>query len=213
MLCSDLSCSSIDEVLQHTNHYQYSPGALIYGGGSHHKFIYFIRLGMVKLESITHNGENRIVRLLGPGNSIGLELLDDVDFYNHNAVAVDRVDLCTVPIVKVKHLETCNLHLSRRIRGMLQSQLNLADQWIIALGTGTAKQRVAQLILILHQNFTDNNGAFVLLHRDDMAAMISITTETISRTIATFKRNNILFKTDDNLYKCDVSKIEEIARS
>ncbi len=168
---------------------------------------------MVKLEYVAPNGDNRIIRLLGEGSVIGLELLDTAESYYYNAVAIDQVDLCKIPVSTVKHLEVKYPHMSHNIREQLQRQLNLADEWIFSLSTGTAKQRVAHLVRILHENYADNNGAFILLHRDDMAAIISIATETISRMVAKFKRKNILYKSDGHLYKCDISAIEKIAYS
>ena len=64
-------------------------------------------------------------------------------------------------------------------------------------------QCVAHLLLILDEFFADENGAFNLLNRADMAAMTGITVETVSRVIAKFKRKKILYKTKDKLYMCD----------
>jgi len=80
MLCSDVSDSAIKNALKAASQYRYPSNTLIYEAGSPHKYIYFIRLGMVKLEYSAPNGENRIVRLLGPGSSLGLELLDGANF-------------------------------------------------------------------------------------------------------------------------------------
>ena len=115
--------------------------------------------------------------------------------YHHTAIAVNQVDLCKLPVATVKQLETQYPALSNHVRDQLQAQLNLADQWIVALGTGSAKQRAAQLILVMEKHFSDDKGAFLLLSREDMAAMTGIAAETISRTIAEFKRKDILSKT------------------
>jgi CRP-like cAMP-binding protein len=93
----------------------------------------------------------------------------------------------------------------------LQDQLDLADQWIVALGTGSAKQRVAQLILVLHEFYAYKNDAFILLSREDMAAMIGIAIETVSRMIAEFKRQKILYRFKDNYYMCNVAALQEIS--
>ena len=84
--------------------------------------------------------------------------------------------------------------------------------WIVALGAGTAKQRVAQLLLVLDKFFADNNDSFILLSREDMAAMIGIAVETVSRMIAEFKRQKILYKTDEKLYMCNTVELLKIAK-
>ncbi len=94
----------------------------------------------------------------------------------------------------------------------LQKQLDLADQWIVALGTGSARQRVAQLILILSASYADKDGAFNLLSGEDMAAMISTSVETVSRIIAELKRQKIIYKNEEKLYNCDADALRKLSQ-
>lgn len=212
MLFSGLPDSTFDNLLQPIDHFLYAPGTVVYEVNTHKKFIYSIRRGLVKLVHDGHDGVSRIVRLLGPGAVIGIELLDGSESYHHTAITLNQVDLCKIPAATVKQLETRHPQLCGQIRKQIQSQLDLADQWICALGTGSAKQRVAQLLLVLNESYADKDGAFILLNRDDMAAIIGIAFETVSRMIAEFKRQKILYKTTDNLYKCDVDELQKITR-
>ncbi len=212
MLFSGLAETAFDDTLQPINHFLHPPGSVIYDVTTHHKFIYSIRRGMVKLVHISQDGTKRIVRLLGPGAAIGLELLDGADSYHHAAVAMSQVDLCKIPIAAVKQLENKHPELCDKVRDQLQNQLDLADQWIIALGAGTAKQRVAQLLLFMNKSFADKEGAFVLISREDMAAIIGIALETVSRMIAEFKRQKIIYKTAHSLYMCNVDALQQIAK-
>jgi CRP-like cAMP-binding protein len=212
MLFSELPESAFEKMLQPIDHFIYPPGSVLYEAGTHKKFIYSIRRGMVKLEHIAQDGYNRIVRLLGPGAAIGLELLDGANGYHHTAITVNQVDLCKIPLSTIKQLENQHPTLCKHVGQQLQEQLDLADQWIVALGTGTARQRVAQLILVLDEFFTDDNDAFILLNREDMAAMIGIAIETVSRMIAEFKRQKILQRVKDNLYTCNVAALQEISK-
>lgn len=212
MLFSELPENAFNSLLQPIDHFIYPAGSILYEAGKQKKFIYSIRQGMVKLVHIPKDGNKRIVRLLGTGSAIGLELLDGASNYHHTAVAINEVDLCRIPVQTTKQLEDKYPILNHHVREQLQDQLHLADQWIVALGTGVAKQRVAQLLLILNEFFANRDGAFLLLSREDMAAMIGIAIETVSRMIAEFKRLNILYKTKNNLYMCDVAALREVTR-
>lgn len=212
MLFSELPDTAFDHMLQPIDHFIHAPGSVIFDAGTHKKFVYSIRRGLVKLVHTAEDGTNRIVRLLGPGSAVGLELLDGSDAYNHSAIAINQVDLCKIPVATVQQLESEYPKLYEHVVEQLQEQLALADQWIVALGAGTAKQRVAQLLLVLDKFFADNNDSFILLNREDMAAMIGIAVETVSRMIAEFKRQNILYKTDDKLYMCNTVELLKIAK-
>ena len=213
MFFSELPNTAFEHLLSPIDHMQYPAGSTIYEVDSHKKFTYSIRRGMVKLIYTDEDGEYRIVRLMGPGTVIGLELLDGAKGYHHTAVGITDVDLCRIPVATVEQLETEHPALCTRVADQLQEQLNLADQWIIALGSGSAKHRVARLVLMLNEFYADKDGIFILLSREDMAAMIGIATETVSRMIAEFKRLNILNKTSKKHYTCDATALNEIIRN
>jgi len=213
MFFSELPDAAFHNLLQPIDHYIYPPGSVLYETDSEKKFIYSIRRGMVKLVHVAQDGSSRIVRLLGPGAAIGLELLDGAECYHHTAIAVDYVDLCKIPLATTRQLQREYPALCKHVGQQLQEQLNLADQWIVALSTGTAKQRVAQLLLIMDEFFADENDSFILLNREDMAAMIGIAIETVSRMIAEFKRQKVLYRYKDNRFQCNVAALEMITRN
>ncbi len=64
---------------------------------------------------------------------------------------------------------------------------------VTSKGYYSAKQRVARLLLRLVRD--DNNSECLLFSREDMGAMLGITTETASRAIAGFKRKSLLVDT------------------
>ena len=209
MFFSKLPDSAFTQLLQPIDHFQHPPGSVVYQADTRKKFVYSIRRGMVKLVHASKDGTNRIVRLLEPGSTIGLELLDGADSYHHAAVAVTQVDLCKIPVSTVRQLRNKHPALYENVGQQLQKQLNLADQWIVTLGAGTARQRIANLLLILHEYFAEEDGSFTLLSREDMAAMIGTAVETVSRVIAEFKRLKIIYKTKDKFYTCNISALQE----
>ncbi len=211
MLFSELPDSAFHQLLKPIDHFLHPRGSVLYEAGTNKDAIYSIRRGMIKLEHIAQDGSNRIVRLLGNGAAIGLELLDGAEGYHHTAVALNKVDLCKIPVSTIRQLEDKYPLLCMHVSEQLQNQLNIADQWIISLGTGSARQRVAQLVVLLEQFFSEDNGAFILLNREDMAAMTGIAVETVSRMIAEFKRQKILYRFRDNFYKCNVAALQEIS--
>ena len=212
VLFSKLPDSAFEQLLQPIDHFLHLSGSVIYQAGTHKKFVYSIRHGMVKLVHVSKDGTNRIVRLLGPGSAIGLELLDVADVYHHTAVAVTKVDLCRIPVPTMMQLKSNHPILCQQIAKQLQEQLDLADQWIVTLGGGTARQRVAHLLLILDEFFANEDGSFILLNREDMAAMTAVVVETVSRVIAEFKRQKILYKTKGKLYMCNVAALQKFTQ-
>jgi len=210
MLFSELPDTAFEHMLHPIDHFIFSPGSLLHEAGRHGESIFSIRRGLVKLINVAPAGVQRIVRLLGPGSSVGLELLDGGEGYRHSVVAVNQVDACRIPVATVKQLQAEYPVLHNQVRERLQEQLDRADAWIVSMGTGPAKERVANLLLMLGEVSGDANGDIEMLGCEDMAAIVGTSTETVSRIIAELKRRRLVYKVAVHLYRLDTEALRVI---
>jgi len=183
-------------------------GEKIYGTGDTASYMYTIRSGLVKLVHYLPDGTQRIVRLLKTSDVIGLEAVLD-PAYKHDAITLQRTETCRYPADAAQEISISNPKLHHEMMSRWQRALNEADSWVIQLSTGTSKQRIARLILLLAKG--DPNSSCTLIGREDMGAMLGITTETASRIIASFKREGLLVKTTATLFRCDTEQLENIS--
>ena len=188
--------------------YHLPPGAVLYRAGDPAEHLYTIRSGTLKLVQYLPEGTQRIVRLLRSTDVTGLEALLG-QTYQHDAVVLQSTEACSLPVSVVQALSETNPALHRELLNRWQRALEEADAWLTQLSTGSAKRRVARLLLRLVHN--QDNKECNLFSREDMGAMLGITTETASRTIAEFKRNNLLKEIEPNRLLVDVSELEHIA--
>ncbi len=188
--------------------FELKAGQKIYGAGDTAEYMYTIRSGLVKLVHYLPDGSQRIVRLLRTSDVVGLEAtLDPV--YKHAAVALHATEVCRYPASAAQELSITNPVLHRELMTRWQQALDEADKWVTELSTGSSKQRVAHLLLMLVRGNPDKTCS--LFSREDMGAMLGITTETASRTIAEFKRQSLIVETASNTFLCDTQKIEELS--
>jgi CRP-like cAMP-binding protein len=103
--------------------------------------------------------------------------------------------------------ENPTLHLELMARW--QRALKEADAWLTELSTGSARQRVARLLLRLVRD--RESSECELFSREDMGAMLGITTETTSRTIAEFKRQSLLVEASASRFLLDIPNLHRIA--
>ncbi|MCB1764408.1 MAG: Crp/Fnr family transcriptional regulator, partial [Gammaproteobacteria bacterium] len=108
----------------------------------------------------------------------------------HDAIAMDRVELCRIPVAVVQTLRDQTPRLHGQLMERWQRALADADTWLTELSTGPARARVARLLL--HFDAVSNGEAFFLPTREDMGAMLGITTESTSKVTAEFKRQGWL---------------------
>jgi CRP/FNR family transcriptional regulator, anaerobic regulatory protein len=164
-------------------------GATLYHAGEAARALFSIRDGLVKLVRYTPGGEPRIVRLLRAGDVAGMEALVETS-QEHTAIALEDTDVCRIPGEIILQLATDTPRLITQLMRRWQNSVHQADDWLTLLSTGSARMRVARLLLLLHDGAAE--PVCRLFGREDMAAMLGITTETASRVIAEFRRRRII---------------------
>jgi len=207
-LFQGLDESDFAQVHEPIDQFVVKPGDQIYGAGDSGEHMFTIRTGLVKLVQTLPDGRQRIVRLLQSTDVLGLETILS-QRYQHDAVALQETEICRYPARAIKNLSRTNPALHQSLMEQWQRALNDADIWLTELSTGSARQRVARLLIHLVK---DQPAAECLLfNREDLGSMLAITTETASRTIAEFKRQSLIVESDPNRFICDLPNLERIA--
>ncbi|MCU7815115.1 MAG: Crp/Fnr family transcriptional regulator [Candidatus Thiodiazotropha sp. (ex Lucinoma kastoroae)] len=183
-------------------------GSTLYHAGDKGERMYTVRSGILKLVQYLPDGNQRIVRLIRSTDITGLESILG-ETYQHDAVVLQETEVCALPVRVVENLSKENPALYRELLNRWQRALNEADAWLTELSTGSAKQRVARLLLRLVKDTQESQCS--LFAREDMGAMLGITTETASRTIAEFKRQSLLVETTPNQFLLDIPNLQRIA--
>lgn len=208
VLFAGLTEEDFQRIHKPIDQFHLSAGEKIYGTGDSANYMYTIRSGLVKLVHYLPDGTQRILRLLKTSDVVGLEAVLD-PAYKHDAITLQETEICRYPASSVQEFSTSNPKLHHEMMSRWQRALDEADTWVIQLSTSTSKQRVARLILLLVRGSTDSSCS--LIGREDMGAMLGITTETASRTIASFKREELLVKITPTIYRCDTERLNDIS--
>lgn len=207
MLFSELHESELGHLLHPVDNMRLAAKGSLYREGEMGNAVFTLRKGLVRLVHYAPNGTRRIVRLLKPGSVIGMEVLVDKP-YQHFAEAVSDTDLCRIPVDVISQLEGRNpaLHASLMVRW--QTSLDDAERVITQLSTGSSHARVARFLLqfAIDPQRTECHH----LSRDDIAALLGLTVETVSRVFAEFKRNGWLVE-GQHCPRMDPVALEKVA--
>jgi CRP/FNR family transcriptional regulator len=208
-LFAGLSDHRAGEMLRGIDHLDYAARAPIYPIGERIPFVYVVREGLIKLSHSLPNGAERIVRILEPGDTAGLEALFG-DPYHHTAVTLTPAHLCRVPVALLEQLDREVPDFHRQLLRQFQRSLYQAEAVLTNLSTGTAHGRVARLLLFLARNH--GTHSVTLISREDMGAILGITTESASRIVAQFRRNGALTDCKGSVCTGNLSRLAELAR-
>ena len=208
VLFSGLTPEELDGLLQPIDNLYAPIQSTLYQQDAVATHLYTVRSGLVKLIVDLPNGAHRIVRLLRPGDVAGIEALLGGQ-YRHHAVVLRDADICRIPAEVIRRLDQTNPKVHRALLERWQRAIDQADNFISALSTGSAEVRLARLLLGMACE-QDVQTAF-LLSREDMGALLGVTTETASRAMAEFKRRGLVQEEKGNCVACDKTGLESIA--
>ncbi len=186
------------------------PGSVLYKMGERGHHLFTIRDGLVKLVQYLPDGTQRIVRLVKSTDVLGLEMMV-TQHYEHEAVVLRQTRLCRYPMAAVTLLSQQNPVLHQNLMHRWQKALTESADWLTKLSTGSAKKRVANLLLLLVEN--NNPNACFMLSREDIGSISSITTETASRIISEFKRQQLITALARNHFDLDIAGLQAITAS
>ncbi len=207
VLFAGLEESDFEKIHQPIDQYTFSAGTALYRLGEKATHMYTIRSGSIKLVQYLPDGTQRIVRIARTTDITGLEGLLDEN-YQHDAIALQPTEVCKLPVPVIKKLSSENPNLHKELLKRWNQALTEADSWLTNLSTGSAKQRIARLLL--HMYAKDPKGSNTLYGREDIGSMLAITTETASRIIAEFKRKGVLIEAASSRYFLDADKLREL---
>lgn len=190
----------------------YSSGDALYHAGSEADTLYVIQQGRIKMLTHLETGRTRIVRLHKRGSIIGLNgLLEEP--HAHTAMAIDDVQAYQIPMRLIKSVTAEDAETYCQLMEYWHAYLQLADTWITDFSTGAIRGRVARLLRYLVETEEDTGPREMnLLTVEEMAEILGVTSESVSRVMADMKRSKILQAVDDDAsdrYLCDMRKLLE----
>jgi CRP/FNR family transcriptional regulator, anaerobic regulatory protein len=186
--------------------FSFSTGEPIYKAGQNGASLFTIRKGLVKLSHFLPAGGERIVRLSRASDVLGLECLA-ADTYRDTATALQPTEVCCLPIGSVKYSLSRDQKLFHMLIAHWYRALCNAERWITELSTGTARERVIRLLLWLSES--EAGGNCTLFSREDLGAVLGLTTETASRVMAELKRQGLIKECSHNHFTCDLARLRQ----
>lgn len=208
VLFSGLSTHELDTILQPVDNLHVPQHAVLYEEGTAAPSVYTLRSGLIKLKVDLPNGGQRIVRLLRPGDVAGMETLVG-ERYHHTAIALQDANVCRIPRAVVMQLDQTNPGVHQALLQRWQQSVDQAEHFIVALSTGPAEARMARLLITLG---CSGEQPETLPSREDMGALLGITTETASRMMAEFKRRGLVHADRGTDVVCDHSGLVQLAK-
>jgi len=209
VLFADLNQEDFASIHTPIDDLRFQPRSTLYVEAQKAEFVMTIRSGMVKLIRNVADGRERIVRILRQGDVVGLEAIATGQ-YSHEAVALTELSVCRIPIQLIQQLSTTSPRLHNRLITQWQSALQSADDWITDLNFGSARRRVAQLILKMRDPLKPQMAT--VFSREDMGSMLDLKLETVSREISRLIHDRLIQPADKSNRRYEILNIDQLSQ-
>jgi len=170
----------------------YSPRQSLFWEGDTADHLFALKNGQVKLTTSLPDGRQQILRVAVAGQLLGFESLSGRK-YSYTAEAMSEVRVCKINRRDLFEVIEHNPAVSVRVIEALSQELEQAETTIRDLGLKSSTERVASFLLSQMPHCDGpNNTASLLLSRREMAEMLGLTEETVSRVMADFARRRVI---------------------
>jgi CRP/FNR family transcriptional regulator len=194
---------------------EYQKGDVIFYENTPSFAMYCICTGWVKLYKVGSRAERHVIRLLGPGDTIGHNALLANEPYSTTAEVIETSFICTMPKDPFTGMLMESPQLSLNVMGKLAQELRSSEEQILILSQKSVQQRTAQMLLLLRKKSRNKDDKCVELRiplrRNEMAQMIGTTPESLSRTLRQLAKRGILRVTRMDLCILDAEALKRIA--
>lgn len=213
---SSLSVLNKDEVLRLVDckiTKDVKKGEQIFHEGESINGVYCIKNGICKLTKLSANGKDQIVKLGKRGDLLGQRSMISDEPSNLGAVALEDMEVCFIPRGEVVNFFNNNNKFSMNIMRTICDDLKISDDHMVSMAQKSVKERLAETLLKLHNNFgVDNNGFLqIQLTREELAGMIGTATESCIRLLSEFKKKNIISLSGKKITLLNIAELKRLA--
>lgn len=189
-------------------------GAVIFMEGQAPRGIFLLCQGQVKLSATSSTGKAFILRIVEPGEVLGLHEMVSVRPYDLTAETMQPSQLSFVS--REDFVRFLNEHGDARLRVAQHISRDCQEAYEVARSIGlshSAAWKIAKFLLASAAKGTVTNGVvrakFVLTH-EDIAQHVGTSRETITRTLAEFRRRKMAEIRDSILIIHNKAALEQI---
>lgn len=204
--------SAFESIVKHSK--KLKRGEFLYRAGDVFDTIYTIRSGSLKTFIIDEEGREQILAFSTQGDIVAL---DGTNLEKHHTTsqALETTHVCTIPLAGYLELAAKIPSLYQKLITKLSHRILEEEEHTLMLGTKSADQRLATLLLSLSKRNAERGLSKSVLElnmsRRDIGSYLSAAVETISRTFTRLQTSKIIDVHGKRILIKDFDQLQKIA--
>ncbi|AUS06075.1 Crp/Fnr family transcriptional regulator [Pseudotamlana carrageenivorans] len=187
-------------------------GEVIFEEGEVLNGVYCIKDGICKLSKLSENGKDQIVKMVVKGQLLGQRSLISEESSNLQATALNDMEVCFIPKSEIFADLQKNPKFSFEVLKDMAHDLRDSDDIIVNMAQKSVRQRLAETLLYIHENFGTNpdDTLSILLSREDYAGIVGTATESAIRVLSQFKKEGLIESVGKYIKIIDFAGLERV---
>jgi CRP-like cAMP-binding protein len=188
-------------------------GETIFEEGEKLNGVYCVRGGVSKLAKLSPNGKDQIVKLASKGEVLGQRSVVAEENSNLSATAVSDMDMCFIPKEAIVSTLHKNPDFTYEVLRHMAHDLREADDVIVNMSQKTVKERIAEALLYMMNNFGEDKEGYLalVLSREDIANVVGTATESCIRILSEFKKQGLIKTSGKRMAIIEARKLQDLA--
>jgi CRP-like cAMP-binding protein len=195
------------------HHYEFKRGEMLF---REINGMYFIQSGVIKLEMNAETQRPFILRMIGPGQTMGHRFLNYTGLQPYTATAIEDTRVCFIELGFFKNLLQKNDLLQEEIRKIFLKEMRATEIKLLQIAQQTVREKVAGILVHLAETYNYKQtgmGIRVHIDRQEMADLAGTTKEQISRILADFDQEQLIRFRAKHFKYIAVDQLREIAEN
>lgn len=210
-LFSSLSTKQVCEIRDIINNHIFQVRDTLFHEGEPATHLYIIKEGVVKLSTSLPDGREQILSPRVAGQMVGFNRVED-KVYPYTAEALTWMDTCSVRHQDMLQILQQNPETSMHLIGLLSQELGHSQMMIRNLGLKNSREKVASFILyMIPVGETSPENIPLPFSRREIAEMLGLTVETVSRVMSWFRREGIIQTPRGEICILDIARLRTLA--
>jgi CRP-like cAMP-binding protein len=188
-------------------------GEVIFEEGEKLNGIYCVRGGVSKLAKLSPNGKDQIVKLASKGEVLGQRSVVAEENSNLSATAVSDMEMCFIPKEAIVSALHKNPDFTYEVLRHMAHDLREADDVIVNMSQKTVKERIAEALLYMKNNFGEDKEGYLalVLSREDIANVVGTATESCIRILSDFKKQGLIKTSGKRMAIVEARQLQDLA--
>jgi len=191
-------------------------GEHLYRAGEEFTSIYALRSGSAKTYLNHVSGLEHIIGFKLPGDLLGLSGING-SHYTNSAIALETSSVCEIPFNHFEELCQEIHGLQHHIMEIMSREIQEDHEKIAVCHKLPAEARLASILLTLSERFHHRGYSATEFHlsmpRSDIANMLGLAVETISRLFTHFEEQGLLVADRKHITLLDIKRLSEIVKT